>query len=158
MRVRLAASLALILAAATGCSKAPPPAPAQAHRHEHHPPHGGTPVVLGDEIYHMELVLDAQEGVLQAYVLDGEMENFVRCAAPSVVIDASIGGRPESVVLEAVANPATGEAVGDTALFQGRAGWLRGAKDFDGAVRSVTVRGTTFAGVKFNYPRGNDAD
>jgi hypothetical protein len=115
-------------------------------------------VVLGDEIYHLELVLDAQAGVLQAYVLDGEMENFVRCAAPSIVIDATLGGKPESVALEPVANPATGETVGDTALFEGRAGWLRGATDFDGAVRSVTVRGTTFAGVKFNYPRGNDTD
>jgi hypothetical protein len=161
MRRRLTRCAAIILAAvaaAGGCSKAPAPASAPARHHEHHPPHGGTPMVLGDEVYHLELVLDAQAGVLQAYVLDGEMENFVRCAAPSIVVDAMVGGKPESVALEPVANAATGETAGDTALFEGRADWLVGARDFDGAVRSVTVRGTTFSGVTFNFPRGNDSD
>ena len=155
---RLAQLVAAALAAAApaGCSRAPAPEPAAAHRHEHHPPHGGTPVVLGAELYHVELVLDPKAGVLQAYVLDGEMENFVRCAAPSIEIDASAAGRPVSVVLAPVANPATGETVGDTALFEARADWLRGAAEFDGTLRSVTVRGTTFTDVKFNFPGGND--
>ena len=48
------------------------------------PPHGGTPVVLGNEAYHLELVVDAASGTLQVYVLDGEMENFVRVSAPSI--------------------------------------------------------------------------
>ena len=161
MRARtLAPLLAMALAAAAtaGCSRAPAPAPAIAHGHEHHPPHGGTPVVLGNELYHVELVLDARAGVLQAYVLDGEMENFIRCAVPSIEIDAAVGGKPVSATLAAVANPATGETVGDTAFFEAHADWLKGAGGFDGTLRSVTIRGTTFTDVRFNFPRGNDTD
>ena len=79
--------LAAILPAfiAAGCSKGPAPAAAGAPpHHHHHPPHGGTPVVLGNEDYHLELVLDGSTGRLQAYVLDGEMEDFVRSSAPSI--------------------------------------------------------------------------
>lgn len=115
-------------------------------------------MVLGDEAYHVELVLDAASGTLQAYVLDGEMEDFVRCAAPSIEIDAAAGGAPRVLVLAAVPNPATGETVGDTSLFEARADWLKTTGEFDGVLKSITIRGTTFSGVKFNFPRGNDTD
>ena len=156
MSLRLA-PLLIALALTAGCSKAPAP-PGQPHKHEHHPPHGGTPVVLGDEAYHLELVRDPAAGTLQAYVLDGEMENFVRSAMPSFEITASVGGVRRSLVLGAVANPATGETVGDTSLFQGQADWLRSTPEFEGTIGSVTVRGTTFANVAFNFPKGNDTD
>src|ERR1700690_437387 len=131
-------------------------APEPPRRHEHHPPHGGTPVVLGDEAYHVELVLDPATGTLQAYVLDGEMENFIRCAPASIEIAATSGGSTRNLVLAAVPNPATGETVGDTSLFEARADWLRAAGEFDGVLKSITIRGTTFTGVRFNFPRGND--
>src|ERR1035438_8875229 len=87
MNARLAPLLlAVVLPAllATGGQSPPSTAPpGHPHKHEHHPPHGGTPVVLGDEAYHIELVLDASAGTLQAFVLDGELENFIRSAAPS---------------------------------------------------------------------------
>jgi len=108
-------------------------------------------VVLGDEQFHLELVLDAPTGTLQAYVLDAEMENFVRSPAPSIEIERIL-------VLSAVANPMTGETVGDTSLFQARADWLRSAGSFDAVLRSIPIRGTTFSGIKFNYPKGNDTD
>ena len=130
----------------------------QPHKHEHHPPHGGTPVVLGDEAYHIELVLDASAGTLQAYVLDGEMENFIRSTVPSIEIVATVGGAQRTLVLAAVANPATGETVGDTSLFEAQADWLKTTPEFDGVLKSVTIRGTTFTDVKFNFPRGNDTD
>jgi hypothetical protein len=147
----MAVLFAAVLAA--GCSREPPAA--QPAHHHHHPPHGGTPVVLGDEDYHVELVLDATTGSLQAFLLDGEMENFVRSAAASLVISAA-GDSPRKVVLAAVPNPETGETVGDTALFQGQADWLKGAPEFDGVLKSVAIRGTTFTDVKFNFPKGND--
>ena len=159
--IRLTAVLLLgatVLAA--GCSK---PAPvstvaAKPPKHEHKPPHGGTPVVLGDEIYHVELVLDAAAGRLQAFVFDGELENFIRSTAPAIEINAVVNGQPKTVVLSAVANPATGETVGDTALFDGQADWLKTAKEFDATLKTITIRGTTFADVKFNFPKGNDKD
>ena len=45
--------------------------PPLAHKHEHIPPHHGTPVVLGNEEYHVELVLDAPAGKRQELVMDG---------------------------------------------------------------------------------------
>lgn len=152
--------LGVSLACTVGCARKPlssamVTAPA---RHEHHPPHGGTPVVLGDEAYHLELVLDAASGTLQAFVLDGEMENFIRCAAVTVEIDAKVGGESKMLVLAAVANPATGETVGDTALFEAHANWLKTETVFNGVLKKITIRGATFAGVKFNFPKGNDQD
>ena len=150
--------LLLPLALAVSCSK-PPPAPATLPaKHEHHPPHGGTPVVLGEEVYHLEIVRIASEGKLQAYLLDGEMENFVRSAVPSFQVDAIVDGQPQVLHFDAVANPATGETVGDTSLFEARAGWVKPTKSFDGILKTIIVRGTTFNDVEFNFPLGNDKD
>ena len=153
-------SMVLILAAAAGCSKAPVGAAdsGQPRRHHHHPPHAGTPVVLGDEAYHVELVLDASAGRLQAYILDGEMENFVRSPAPSIEITATAGGAPHTLVLEPVPNPVTGETVGYTSLFEAQADWLKTVKGFDAVLKSVAIRGTTFSDVRFSFPKGNDTD
>jgi hypothetical protein len=157
VKPRLAPILAALALLAAGCSRSESAAD-QPHKHVHHPLHGGTPVVLGDEVYHIEMVLDQKEGKLQAYVFDGELENFIRSGVPSIEIDASVGGETKVLVLSAVANPATGETVGDTSLFEGRADWLRTTGDFDAVLKTITIRGTTFTDVKFNYPRGNDTD
>jgi hypothetical protein len=149
-------SLVLIV----GCTKeAPPPAAdAKPAKHEHHPPHGGTPVVLGVEIYHLEFVLDPASGQLSAYVLDGEMENFIRIAAPSFEVVATVGGTKQTLFLSAVANYATGEKTGDTSLFATSADWLKTTKSFDAVITQIEIRGTTFSGVEFNFPKGNDRD
>ena len=113
--------------------------------------------MLGDEDYHIELVLDPAEGKLSAYVLDGEMEGFIRSSSANLEITATVDGAPRTLVLEAVPNPETGETVGDTALFEARADWLRSSTGFDAVLKAVAIRGTTFADVKFNFPKGNDS-
>ena len=161
MKQPLTLSLFITLALVAGCTKQSEtvaPATAATPKHEHKPPHGGTPVVLGAELYHVELVLDAATGRLQAYVFDGELENFIRSAVPALSITATVQGTPRTLLLPAVANPATGESVGDTALFEAQADWLKGVMEFDGTLESITIRGTTFTGVKFNFPKGNDRD
>ncbi len=153
----LATAIAVLLSA--GCSKVEgPPTIAAPHKHHHHPPHGGTPIELGEEEYHVELVIDPASGRLQAYVLDGEMENFVRSSLPRLEISATVAGKPVDLVLAAVPNPETGETVGDTSLFECQADWLKTAPEFDAVLREVTVRGTTYSNVRFSYPKGNDAD
>jgi hypothetical protein len=127
-------------------------------RHEHKPLHGGTPVVLGNEAYHVEFVRDASAGTLQAYIFDGELENFIRSSMPSFDIVATVGGESHALMLKAVPNPATGETVGDTALFEAQADWLKTTGNFDAVLKSLTIRGRTFADVKFNFPSGNDRD
>lgn len=131
---------------------------APAHKHEHIPPHGGTAVVLGEEAFHVELVRDAATGVLQAYVLDGELENFVRVQQASFDLTAKIGGETKTLTFKSVANSATGETVGDTSLFTAEADWLKTTSVFDAEIKTLTVRSTTFTGVKFNFPKGNDSD
>jgi hypothetical protein len=149
---------AFFLTAACSKKSAATAADATPHKHEHHPPHGGTPVVLGDEAYHIELVLDPAEGRLQAFILDGEMENFVRSSVPSLEIVATVDGKKRPLVLQAVADAASGEKAGDTSLFETKADWLKTTRDFDAVLTSIEIRGTTFSGVPFNFPKGNDHD
>jgi len=158
--LRLAPILLLPLALVAGCSKHEPAPSASATppHHEHKPPHHGTPVVLGDEVYHVELVRDAATGKLQAYVFDGELETFIRSTVPTIEIDAVVNGQPKTITLSAVPNPATGETVGDTSLFEGQEDWLKTNPEFDATLKTITIRGTTFADVKFNFPKGNDKD
>ena len=143
-----------------GCERQPSHAPQQTSvpHHEHKPPHHGTPVVLGKEEYHVELVLDAPAGRLQAYIMDGELENFVRVPAQSFAVAARLAGKEEVLTFKAVANNATGEKVGDTALFEAQADWLKTNAAFDAVLRQLTVRGTTYENVTFNFPKGNDTD
>lgn len=156
----MAVLLLLPMAFTAGCKKksAEPAAAASPAKHEHRPPHGGTAIVLGAELYHVELVREPDTGRLQAFVFDGELENFIRSSAPALEIDATVNGTRETLVLKAVANSATGETVGDTALFETQADWLKTTKTFDGTLRHITIRGTSFSEVKFNFPKGNDHD
>jgi hypothetical protein len=148
--------LTSLMLCACGRPEREPAGGAKPHHHAHHAPHGGTPVVLGDELYHLELVRDGATGTLQAYVLDGEMHDFIRLPALEFVIEAPVGGEVQVVVLRAVANAATGETVGDTALFEAQAEWLKTTASFDATLRSIAIRGRDFSGVKFNFPRGNE--
>ena len=147
--------LGLAVGLFAGCDRQPSPAPQQTSvpHHEHKPPHHGTPVVLGKEEYHLELVLDAPAGRLQAYILDGELENFVRVPAESFAVSAMLPGKEEVLTFKAIGNNATGEKVGDTALFEAQADRLKTNTAFDAVLRQLTVRGTAYENVTFNFPR-----
>jgi hypothetical protein len=159
--VYLVSMVLAVASCATGCAKKAPPATASdapVAKHEHHPPHGGTPVVLGDEAAHVELVLDAATGRLQAYVLDGELENFIRVSDPTLTIVATVDGAERVLALAAVASPASGETVGDTSLFETQADWLKTTPRFAAKLVAITVRGTAYSEVVFAFPEGNDHD
>src|SRR4051812_4497639 len=160
LRSFLPVLLACALFGFAACSKQEPVATAgqTPAKHEHQAPHSGTPVVLGNEAFHLELVRDAASGTLQAYVLDGEMENFIRINAAAVEIVATVNGAPQTLALKPVANLTTGETVTDTSLFEAKADWLKTTAQFDATLKSITIRGTTFSEVKFNFPKGNDKD
>ena len=65
---------------------------------------------------------------LDAYVFDGEFENFVRIKAESFQVTAHWPGGGEILLFKAVPNAATGETVGDTSMFEGQADWLKTQK------------------------------
>jgi len=130
--------------------------------HHHEAPHGGTLVALGDHFAHLELVLDDQNGQLTAYALDGGAEGAVRLAQKeiklsiSVEADSNIGAQTAEVVLSAVANPLTGESVGDTSQFDGQSNFLVGLKHFDCVVEQLTIKGSDLSDIEFEFPEGNE--
>jgi hypothetical protein len=155
----LALAAGLCLAVACGEKKVEPIVAGKVeHPHEHVAPHGGTPVELGAEEYHLEWVRDAAEGKLLAYVLDGEMENFIRIPAETIELTVKRAGQDELLVLKAVASAATGEKVGDTSLFSAQADWLKTTPSFDGILKQISIRGHTYERVSFSFPKGIDAD
>jgi hypothetical protein len=142
-----------------GCQEkqATPPPPTVAH-HEHRPPHGGTAIELGSEEYHLELVRDGSLGRLTAYIMDGELENFIRIGAESWTVTATVPGKgnPESLVFRAVANSATGEKVGDTSQFEATSDWIKAHEAFDGVLQAIEIRSKGYRDVKFSFPKGNE--
>jgi hypothetical protein len=155
--VKAALCLALLLAGLglAGCGKGPPAGGEKTQLHRDVPPHGGTPIALGDD-YRLELVRDAAAGTLSAYVLDDEMEEFIRIPAPSLTLLVRLQGEDRPLVLAAVANSGTGETVGDTSLFQGQADWIRTTPAFAGRVQALSIRGTAFTGVPFQFPGASE--
>jgi len=109
-------------------------------------------VALGDGHYQVEVVLDAAQGRLQAYVLDDELENFIHSASASLPLSVDAAGSHADLALAAVANPLTGETVGDTSLFEVRSDWLRAHPVFHGTLGPLTVRGTVLPPARFSYP------
>ena len=87
--------------------------------HYHPAPHGGQLVELGayGSGFNLELVLHEQ-GFLQIYVLDAHVQNFVRISANSIDIEITEqNGTTKNITCDPVADPITGEAVGNTSLF-----------------------------------------
>jgi hypothetical protein len=153
----IAALSALVLTACGRVESASATATPAAH-HKDVPPHGGTPVVLGHEEYHLEFVLDPPSGRMDAWVLDGEMENFVRIEAPSFEVTARLPDGPHTLLFNAVPNHATGESVGDTSQFETRAAWLATNATFDATLTDLKIHGVGYHQVAFNFPKGNDAN
>ena len=145
--------LALGVAAfATACSKSTdqPKTGKSAHgEHVHVAPHGGTLIEIGDHAYNVELLRDPAAGKLTAWVLDAHAENFVRLKAPELAFIAMPGGQFTPVALRAVANPATGETVGNTSQFEVQAEWLKTAGAFSG-IFTVEINGTVYKDVAFS--------
>ena len=123
------------------------------HKHQHVPPHGGAIVVLGEELYHLEFVLDETSAALHCYVLDGHMENFIRIRDPKLILEVD---SDKTVVLTPVVSRATGESVGNTSHFSVRLDWAKEKKRFAAMLQEITIQGNRFENVAFRYPEGNE--
>lgn len=143
----------------SGCQKPPPPSTGQdslGHDHTHEPPHGGTVVALGGEEFHLEFVLDAGTNRIQAFVLDGHMHEFVRIPAPEFEVLAKLPGTNATLTFKAVTKSETGETVGNTALFEATADWLRTNRTFDAELKDLVIGGKQYTSVPFHFPNGNE--
>jgi len=126
--------------------------------HQDQPPHGGTAIGLGDDQFNLELVRDPAAGTLKAFVLDGEMEDFIRIKARVLELEVEHDGRKETLKLLPVADAATGETVGDTCLFQTQADWLKRVDHFKGNIPSLAIQDQKFQAVAFAFPEGNSKE
>lgn len=142
----------VFVAFVSGCGKKTETEHKHGSGHVHVAPHGGTLVEIGDHAYNLELVRDDAAGKLTAYVLDGHAENFVRIKSPTIALIAMPGGTFTPLTLQAVANPATGETVGDTSQFEVNADWLKEAGAFAG-IFTIEIKGTKFEQVAYELPK-----
>ncbi len=143
------------LALLTGCGDSQPTASADHDDdHMHAPPHGGTPVQLGDEVYHLELVADTTEGKMLAYVYDGHFHDPVLVPETNFVLQARLNAAMESLSFTRVPNPANGQLPTASALFSARADWLKTNPPFEGTLPLIMLGGRSFTNVVFPYPKG----
>jgi hypothetical protein len=122
------------------------------HGHSHEARHGGVAVVLGEEEFHVEFTHSDRPGVLQAYVFDGHMENYIRITAPAFPAVAEFGGVKAPVTFLAVANPASGETVGDTALFEAVVPGLTSQQVVALTVPALQVKGNAYQNLSATIP------
>ena len=101
--------MALVSMIWTGCD-----APEQKHSssaphgHHHDPPHGGSLIQLGNEQYHLELVLDQDLTLMRCYVLDGHVEHFIRLAQEEIHCETTLSsGLKTNLVFQAIARRST---------------------------------------------------
>lgn len=152
---------ALLLTVAVGCRDS---SSSHGHSHEgenahshddHAPPHGGTPVIVADDKFHLELVLDATAAKMQAYVLDGHLEGYVQVPETSFAMIAKAGGKEEQLAFQRATEPASGKVPEKSSLFEAQAEWLKATKAFEGSIPTITLNGTTFTNISFSFPKGS---
>jgi hypothetical protein len=127
-----------------------------AHSHDDHaPPHGGTPVIVAEDKFHLELVHDATAGKMQAYVLDGHLEGYVQVSETSFALVAKTGGKEEQLNFQRAPAPGSSTVPEKSSLFEAQAEWLKSAKEFEGSIATITLNGTTFTNISFSFPKGS---
>lgn len=125
------------------------------HGHDHAPPHGGTPVIVAEDKFHLELVHDATAGKMQAYVLDGHLEGYVQVPESNFVIVAKAAGNTEQLAFTRSPEPGSGNVPAKSSLFETQTDWLKTAKEFEGNIPTITLNGTTFTNISFSFPKGS---
>ena len=122
-----------------------------APHHEHKAPHGGALVELGEEAAHLEVVWEASSGKATIYCLDGECEKPLR--SPQKELQLKLGER--LVKLASLANPLTGETVGDSSQFEGLIPELKGKSEWEAEVVEIELQGQTYRDLDVDFPKGH---
>jgi hypothetical protein len=122
--------------------------------HSHAPPHGGTPVVVEEHKYHLELVRDATTGLMQAYVLDDHLHDFIKVPETNFTMVANLGGQTERLEFQRVTNAMSPNPTDPSFQFEARADWVKGATNFEGSIPTITLKGQTFTNITFPFPKG----
>jgi hypothetical protein len=122
--------------------------------HAHKTPHGGTPVLVANHKFHLELVRDGAAGLIQAYVLDDALKKSVAVRETNFTLRATFAGRSESVDFKRAQNVADKKLPAASSLFEARAEWIKSAKNFNGVIPAITLNGQSFTNITFPFPKG----
>jgi len=134
-----------------GCS-GDDPSSSHGSAHVHQAPRGGVLLELGPHGsgHNLEL-LENPEGKLEIYVLDAHAENHVRISQPFLelsLIDANGSANP--LLLQAIADAATGETVGNTALFRSEPS-ITELLPLRGEILSIAIGSKTYTAQAFEF-------
>jgi hypothetical protein len=120
--------------------------------HAHVAPHGGQLIELGEHGsgFNLELVLH-EDGFLQIYVLDAHVENFVRISAGSIDIKITdSNGTEKTISCEPVADPITGETIGNTSLFTSNER-IRDLIPLKGIIHNIEVMEFSYENIEVSF-------
>lgn len=122
--------------------------------HHHTPPHGGGLTALGNEVAHLEIVLNAESGEAHLYLLDGSAEKGVSSEGQGQItlqLAEPVKGQLE---LAPVADPLTGETAENTSHFKGQLDSLKTQKTLTATIAELTIKGQTFKEIPLRFPEG----
>ena len=119
--------------------------------HVHEALLGGQLMALGEHGsgYNLELLID-KKNRLSVYILDAHAENFIRIEQGSLQVDLSDGNKT-SVILDAVADSATGETVGNTSHFQTK-GTVENFLPLKGVIQMIEIGSKQYSEIEFFFP------
>ena len=116
------------------------------HAHVHTAKDGGVLVEIGDHFANFEVLLLEADRTATIYTLDAHADYNSRVPDPSLTLEIALEGGPVLVELPGIANPLTGETVGDTSEFSASLTeeQFRAVADGKATVKTVTIKGATF--------------
>ena len=110
--------------------------------------------MVAEDKFHLELVLDATAAKMQAYVLDGHLENYVAVPETNFLLLAKAGGNTEQLAFQRAPEPPSGKVPEKSFLFEAQGEWLKSVKNFDGNIPTITLKGKSYTNISFSFPKG----
>ena len=127
--------------------------PGDAKGHTHTGPSGGQLIVLGDDEYHAELLIDHEKGEATVHLLDRTGRTLLPIEQPEILLNLLIQNRPQQVTL--FARPTETDPPGLSARFVGSSEILRQERPLAGRL-SVEIHGKPYTGQLAHDDRDHD--
>ena len=106
------------------------------HGHHHHAPHHGSLTMLGEHVAQIELVVDAEAGKVEAYILDGEAEKPLVVDQTDLELAITLPETTEPLTLKLAPADAAKQDDG----FVAQDDKLKGVKAFKGTLTSLKIK------------------
>ena len=104
--------------------------------HHHHAPHHGSLTMLGEHVAQIELVVDAEAGKVEAYILDGEAEKPLTVDQADLELAITLPEATEALTLKL----APADAAKQEAGFVAQDDKLKGVKAFKAIITSLKIK------------------